>query len=336
MKTDSSVTAEEVLRVLNVDPPSRSSYRGFLERYAVGAHLEAPADLIRSILELDSLETPQFGERSRFISNYLVREPTMVAPSLSSEEGWRLPETITREESLPIGDALISAHLRRFLDEWLDTGRRPDGSEGPRDRVISIAQDGCLAIHKYLEDNPMTFTPILGPHGFSLEVAQPRWDVRGARDFFTVQIQDALRLFVGVLASDWKDCLCKCRYSACGRYFIHPKPRSSYKHGTFCRPDHASHAAAKESVRLSRNRAKQKLIEAAARELVKRKIANPQWRGDSDIKVHVAAQLCLVIAAENLDVYRQEVRLNWITRHWLAIEQKRIELSGPKGAEGQR
>jgi hypothetical protein len=202
MKTNNFVKAEEVIRVLNVDPPSPSSYYEFLERYAAGAHLETAADEMRSLRVTESLDTPRSGDCSWFTSNYLLRAPTIVAPSLSTEKGWRLPETISTEESWPIADALVSAHLRELADELIDTGRLPDGSERPKDRMISRAQHAWLAVDIYLGDNPMTFAPILGIDGFSLDVAQPRWKVPGASDFFTAQIQSALRLFIGVLASD--------------------------------------------------------------------------------------------------------------------------------------
>lgn len=319
------VTAEEVISALNIEPPSPSSYGQFLGKYAAGAQLEAPVDFI--ICEWESRENRPSAGGSWFISNYLLWAPTIVAPSLSTEEGWRMPDTIDRKDSAPIGAALTSAHLRQRVDEWLDTGRRLDGSERPKGRKISSAQNWWLAVQKYLEDNPMTFTPILNTDGFHLEVAEPRWDVRGARDFFSAQVQSALRLFVGVLASDWKERLCKCRYAACGRYFIHPKPRNSYEHGTFCRHEHASHAAGKELVRSSRRRATQELIGAAARKLLRYRIGDPQWQDDSGIKRRLAAELCHVIAARRLESYRQEVRLNWITHHRLAIEQKRVELS---------
>lgn len=325
MRVVNFVTAEKVISALNVEPPNPSTYRQFLEKYAAGA-LEAPVD-VSIIHEWESLQDRASRRRSWFISNYLVWAPTIVAPSLSTEEGWRLPDTITREESLPIHAAFTSAHLRRLVDEWLDTGRCPDGGERPKDRMISRALIACSAVHEYVRDNPMTVTPFLGTHDFRLNVAEPLWDVRGARDFFSAQVQDALRLFVGVLASDWKERLCKCRYSACGRYFIHPKPRNSYKRGTFCCREHASHAVTKKWVCSFRNRAKQELIKAAAEKLLKWKIADPQWQDDSDIRVRLAAELCQVIARQRLAGYRQEVRPHWITRHRLAIEQKRVELS---------
>jgi hypothetical protein len=69
------------------------------------------------------------------------------------------------------------------------------------------------------------------------------------------------------------------------------------------------------------------LIVAAAEKLLKWKIADPQWQDDSEIRVRLAEELCLVIAAQHLEGYRQVVRRNWITGHRLAIEQKQVELS---------
>jgi hypothetical protein len=325
MKTNIYVGSDEVVDVLNVHPPSWSSYREFLEKYAAGAHLEVSEGVLQSYFD-ECEQKHRTGQRcSTFASNYLIWEMTIVAPALSktSEHGWQLPDTISREVARPIETALTSAHLRKLIDEWLATGWQPDGSEEPKNRSIHRAPNAWAYAHEFLEDNPMTFTPTLGADGFSVDIALPRWDVKGACEFFSAQIQEALRLFVGVLASDWKERLCKCRYTPCGRYFIHPKPRDSYRHGTFCCHQHASHTANRVWTRLFRVRAKEYLIEAAARELLARKIADARWLADADIKGQLAAHLCQVIAARHLQGYRQEVQVQWITRHAFAIEQRR-------------
>jgi hypothetical protein len=67
------VTAEEVISALNTEPPSPSSYRQFLEKYAAGAQLEAQVDFV--FCEWESRENRPSAGGSWFISNYLLRAP---------------------------------------------------------------------------------------------------------------------------------------------------------------------------------------------------------------------------------------------------------------------
>jgi hypothetical protein len=149
-----------------------------------------------------------------------------------------------------------------------------------------------------------------------------------ARNFFESQRVEAQRLFLGMMASEWKDRLCKCRYQYCGRYFLHPKPRQCYRRGTLCCREHASSAAAAESMQLARIRGRETLIDAAAQMLCSLRIKGPAWQADPDIKRRLASDLCRVISRERLSSYQQDVKANWVSRHQETIERRRRELSG--------
>ena len=281
------VTGEEVIAALNVGPLNEASLNRFSERYWAGAEAKA-------------------------------------LPG----QGWRLPETVSRREAQPIRAALTASHLRGYVDAWLETGRKPDGSECPKKRTLSyVAPSPLFAVEEYLEKYPTTFAPVLNARGFTLQVAERRWPSGVAHDFFQAQAHSALRLFVGMFASDWKERLCKCRYSKCGRYFLHPKPRETYKKGIYCTPKCAKAAAAVAANLKRRDQGKARLIDAAARLLLRRRIAGRTWQDDADLKGRLAEKLSVVIGEEELQGYRDEVKVNWVTRNRDAIERRRRQLS---------
>ena len=125
--------------------------------------------------------------------------------------------------------------------------------------------------------------------------------------------------------SDWSICICKCRYSFCGRYFLLEKPRKSYLHGTFCCPKHRSLASAAACTGKRRAEAENELIDVAARQLLRWHVDGPHWHDVANRKQRLAAALSLYIGRKRLQSYRQEVKANWITRHRLRIEQKRAQ-----------
>lgn len=242
--------------------------------------------------------------------------------------GWKLPETISRQESYPFRDALMSAHLRDYVDAWLETGRHADGSEWPGQRNLRKAPDALFDLWGYLERSRPELSPTIKDPDFwdlELSIALPAAYSGLVRDFFEAQVIEAKRQFLGIMASDWKDRLCKCRYRRCGCYFLHPRPRRSYRRGTFCCLAHARSAGAEDCFGKSRAHGKQKLVEAAARMLLKQGIADPRWQDDARLKTSLAEELCLVIAAERLQGYQDQVKVNWVTRNQDVIEQKRVQ-----------
>jgi len=326
-----SLIGEEVVEAaLNVLPPDPSSYGRFLEKLLEGiGRPDKPSDQTSFLPAwVDSANRSVRTRQAGFVLNYLAHAPTIPSQSPAQAQGWQLPHTISRQESMPIRAALTSAHLRVYVDAWLDTGRLADGSESPRQRNLRRAPDALLALLDYLEKAPADLSASIDSSRFDpiIYIAKPTAYSGTVRDFFEAQIVEAKRLFVGIMTSDWKDRLCKCRYHRCGRYFLHPKPRQSYLHGTFC-GEQAMSAAAVESHRRSRTMAPKILIDAAAQRLCALRINGPAWQDDADLKRRLASELCLVISRQGLQSYRQGVRANWLSRHRAVIERKRSELS---------
>lgn len=307
-------------------PPSPSSYAQFLRRLLDAMSSDEAS--YHALAEWVAGANERFGDQEEgFVLNYLAKAPIIRCPAREDGQGWQLPDTISRRKSMPMRAALTSAHLRSYVDAWLESGRNADGSESPAQRDLRRAPDALDDLRSYLEQAPAGLIPSIGPSGFDLviSIAEPTAYSGRARDFFEAQAIEAKRLFVGIIASDWKGRLCKCRYRRCGRYFLHPKPRQCYRHGTFCSPHHAMGAGAERSIRMSRAKGSETLVDEAARLLCEWKIGSPGWLVDVALKRRLAGELCSVIARMNLHRYRDEVKMNWVTHHQAIIERKRFE-----------
>jgi hypothetical protein len=149
----------------------------------------------------------------------------------------------------------------------------------------------------------------------------------GPQNFFQAQECSALRLFVGMLASDWKERICKCRDTRCGQYFLHPKPRQRYHGGTFCCRSHAKRTAAAKCMWATRNEGREELMEEAGR-ILSEIGGGPNWVANAQVKSKVAQKLCMIIARRRgLKRYHDEVKVNWVSLHRTVIEQKRLEFA---------
>jgi hypothetical protein len=292
MEIDNEVTQESFLAALRVNPPTVTALRHFSERYAACG-----------------------------------------VPDALPGETWNMPDAIA-DEARKMWRPLISYYLRLLVDPWIDTGLNPDGSESPQNRNLLRAPFVAHAVTEYLRMFPPSLYPSAETGGFTLRITAPTWrpvrsspDSPGIPNFLVSQEVEAQRHFVGLMTSNWRERLCKCRYLPCGRYFVHPRVRALYRHGVFCSPEHARHAAAGEHIRHTRTRGTQGLVEAAALQLLRWKFASPNWQNDATVKHRLAECLCLVIARKRLQGYRQVVKANWVTHHRDLIEQQRLKLS---------
>jgi hypothetical protein len=287
----SHVTKEEVLAVLNSQPPSVAEHRAFLARYVAAA----PPD------------------------------------ALSGSAGWQLPQEISKREAQAMGRRIVSKQLRNFVDQWLSTGMGEGGTEYPGRRDFRAKLGPRTAITRYLRETEPRTSVLLGERGFEIAVTVDAftWDKPWAGNFFQAQEIAAIRLWVGIVASDWALQLCRCRYSHCGQYFIAKKNlRTSYRRGTFCDTKHARAAAAALCTEEARLAGFRSLIKAAGRFLIEWR-AGPSWPLDPMVKRQLAERLSVEIARQRLHRYREEVKLNWVTRNQAVIEQSRITLLAP-------
>ena len=315
IKAENSVAEDEVITVLNQRPPSPDAYARFIEDYWRATIPDAsPSTTVEFCSALDQW-TDRESETSSaaFTTNYLARAPELKPLPVPPEHGWSLPHTISRKRGRSMGEALVSAHLRTLVDEWLETGRDPDGTEWPSRRDLSRALTGWNVTCEFLEQSQFSMRPASGSSGFILTIAQPDWKRPSAGDFFAAQKVESERLFVGILASDWQQRLCKCRYEPCGRYFVGTKLRQCYRHGTFCSCEHLGRASADALTKARRSKARRYLIEEAGKWLLKRGcIATLQ--NDRSLKQSLAEFLSKQIGQKPiLRAGREPVKVNWVS-----------------------
>ena len=290
MKIHNLVTEGRIIGALNAEPLTSQSYDRFLEKYVRGVKRDA--------------------------------QP-------KPEHGWRMPKSISREESQPMRAARVSEHLRRFVDAWLETGRNTDGYESPGNRDIGRSIYTKLAVMECLKKCPpdLIFSSISSE--LVLFIGEPKWKAPISGFPEAVMVEAKVLLF-GLMVSDWKERLCKCRYSSCGRYFVLARLRQSYQHGIFCCREHQRLASAIACTKQKRRSAAAKLIELAAGQLLKWQVNGSDWQGDRSKKKRLASALSSTILNgkdPNLKAHRPQVKVNWVTRNRERIEQRRLEIA---------
>jgi hypothetical protein len=150
-------------------------------------------------------------------------------------------------------------------------------------------------------------------------------DLRGP--IFVVVEDDATRHFVALLMNDWRFQLCKCRYSACRKYFLNKnKTQRRWKHGTFCCREHRNRASAATLTETRRKKEKASLISIAAKYLSER-TDDSSWFDKPLVKRKVAEVVSERMKKDDhVSCARLSIRRNWVTRHSVDIEEKRLEL----------
>jgi hypothetical protein len=162
-KIKSWFVEDEVLTALNLVPPKPSSYAAFLGKLSAATPDPPPKAKERAFLQkwVNSqriAEDPHVG----FLRNYLSKALSLELPPAPPGEGWRLPKTVSGREAKIMREALTLAHLRTYVDAWLDTGRRADGSESVGERNLTKAPTAHRALWDYLNNAPPTLRESMG------------------------------------------------------------------------------------------------------------------------------------------------------------------------------
>ena len=114
--------------------------------------------------------------------------------------------------------AELGARFRQLVDEWLATGRREDGSEFPAGRNLSRAPEACRRVMRYMDRHPPRV--VLSPDGSQLSVfiAEVSALPPSPNPFYDAS-NDGIRLFVGVITSDW-DGTCPSAFTAASTFSV--------------------------------------------------------------------------------------------------------------------
>jgi hypothetical protein len=263
------------------------------------------------------------------LETYVERQPTLaslgtVPPwmDLFKGSGSTDPDVFERQ--------IVATRLQMYVDEWINTGVTVSGGEVPLERDLLKAPGATKLLRDYVEHNRPTLAFSPKRREFVFEMRRPDvadGSLASARRFDLVSraFEEAARLFAGLMLSEWGQRLCRCRLSACGKYFLKDcLRRSALVHGTFCCAAHQRKASAGECIRRGRANQRQQLIGKAATILVRWRIASPQWQEDRKRKLKLAFALSDTEFCKRRELV---LRLSWITRHCQPIEKRRLELT---------
>jgi hypothetical protein len=263
------------------------------------------------------------------LEKYVERQPTLA--SLGTIPPWmHLFERFGNTDPGVFERQIVATRLRMHVDEWIDTGVTPNVGEVPLKRDLAKAPGATKLLRDYVEQHPPTLPSSPKRLEFVFEMCHPAvadGSLAWARRFDLVSgaFEEAARLFAGLMLSEWGQRLCRCRYRACGQYFLKGRlRRAPLVHGTFCCAEHQRKASAGDCVRRSRDNQKRELIEQAAAILVRWRIASPQWKEDRDRKLRLAFALSATQLCRRLNLVLSS---NWVTRNCHPIEKKRLELA---------
>jgi hypothetical protein len=242
------------------------------------------------------------------------------------------------------GGAVVGI-LRKYVDAWIKSGVRQDGSEAPGDRsyhrVAQAALDrysGTLDelmfanISRFFHDSYELKIYFPGAGDLELQVAPQKLEPSRRAH------QQATLLVVALLLSDLRYRIAKCRYDRCGQYFfLKTKVRKKlYAHGLFCSGRCNRAVSAAKLTKRRRGMFNPTIITWAA-ELLRQQKGKP---GEDDIaKRKLLPKLNARIHRDKNPNFRNArernhdgsyIAVNWLTKHWAAIQAKVEEMSDAK------
>ncbi len=220
----------------------------------------------------------------------------------------------------------LGRRLRRWVDEWLDSGREANGVECPASRSYERANAVSAAVYKYSTRGKMH---LLGTKDglqlwFDLEAEKTPPAAGFALELFIETVaSEKLVLF---LLSGLSYKLGKCRDPDCGRYFVLKHWTRPYKSGPRC--DECQRARSLKSAKAAtaddRDRAEGKLHSLAATHFGEQIRGDSDWHKNPKLKDQIAHYLSRKIerSADLLKVYPAGVTRKWVTRadNWKAIQ----------------
>jgi hypothetical protein len=249
-----------------------------------------------------------------------------------------------------------TANLRRLVDGWIESGRKPDGSESPSKRDLRRATVTWEGLKIYF-GTLASYELVLSEEGSpSLRFEAKSWEQlrnetwlprarqqirRYARELrFPVKelenpdkeiallsIMDAVvhDFAAATLLSDLRWRIAKCRHRKCPQpYFAIRKPSTkTYANGLFCCTDHNRAATATKNMVGKRTKRKERLIERAAHAFL-------ELGEKPNAKEKLVGVLNRMISKDPNLRTLDSVKVNWVTRHWQEIQKKAEELNHAK------
>jgi hypothetical protein len=233
--------------------------------------------------------------------------------------------------------------LRKYVDAWLRSGLRPDGSEAPNercvDRVVSVALDPEHNFDELMFAN--SFSSFA--HAHALKITLPNGAGNPVVQLVLKELgpgqsanQRATSLIVALVLSDLRYRIAKCRYEKCNRYFFlkEKAQKKIYVRGLFCSLNCNRAANAARLTKIRRGDFKPTVVEWAADFLRQNEI---EPRDDEAAKSEMLPKLNARIGKnKNLAATRKlnhdgtYIAVNWLSRHWEEIQAREKEMDTVK------
>jgi hypothetical protein len=206
-------------------------------------------------------------------------------------------------EHYEYADRILTKTLCSYVDEWLESGRTPDGDGGyfeePKNRRLSPSAQA--AVGSYLTQNPPRFLVLEG-NRIGAVVAEEKPQRTGPDNPITEAEKEADRLLVHFMESDARWNIARCSY--CKKLFYPKRIQELYKRGAEC-----PGCRSKGSMAGGRRDWTKKVLKHAAE-------AWPRW------KPTYGPRPLWVARRVNSKLSPDEDRItgNWVTRHTKEIE----------------
>ncbi len=232
----------------------------------------------------------------------------------------------------PYNAAALQFHdtLRAHVDRWLASGRGIDSDfVDPRfteaeDPNLRCVDDHTLRLAmRYVGDN---FVHVgRSQAGLRLEIPSlfdiPHNKYGNPRAFAE---EEATRLFLTALMSDWRQRVAKCRNESCATYFLLKKVNFIYETGTYCRACNRKRSLGTAAVDTKKKREiyRRELHQAAAKATRKSDRLNDRWYASNSARDRI-------LSAVNRELRRSPnyrlLGLEVITNKWISQNRKEIE-----------
>jgi len=239
----------------------------------------------------------------------------------------------------------VKVILRKYVDAWIKSGVRQDGSEAPGDRNYHRVTQAAMDPSGTLDELMFANIPTFFRESHELKIHFPGDAKDPVLQLAPQKLepsrrahQQATLLVVSLLLSDLRYRIGKCRYDRCGQYFfLKTKVREKlYAHGLFCSGRCNRAVSAAKLTKRRRGMFNPTVITWAA-ELLRQQKRQP---GEDDIaKRKLLPKLNARIHRDKNPNFRNErernhdgsyIAVNWLTKHWAAIQAKVEEMSDAK------
>jgi hypothetical protein len=222
----------------------------------------------------------------------------------------------------------VSEILREWVDEWIDTGRDPNGAESPAERHFNDDSKVSSVVYDYSKRNRISLLGISN----TIELWFSPYETHNGRPrILGVRNEDIAReKLVFFLLSEFRFKLAKCRRDGCGKYFALKHWKRTYKRGTLCSECQRtrSQESASKATSEERIQAGWMLCQLAAKRFSKQIQKSPDWHKEAPLRASLLKYLNTRIERVDLlrAVYlsgpRRGITGKWLSRasNWKAIE----------------